>query len=55
LKKKVDLDLIRKIHHIMLNSSTNETKYLFPPREGTSNGPHTSEYTPSKLVALIGM
>ncbi|KAE9619476.1 hypothetical protein Lalb_Chr02g0153511 [Lupinus albus] len=28
-------------------------KYLFPPKDGTSKGPHTSEYTMcSRLLAL---
>ncbi|CAL0309868.1 unnamed protein product [Lupinus luteus] len=28
-------------------------KYLFPPREGTSIGPHTSEYTMCKILVAL--
>src|ERR1044072_3826997 len=50
------LALSRYTHIFLLYSSTNETKYLFPPSEAISKGPQTSEYiTSSTAVDLAGV
>ena len=55
LESTSSLDLIKYNHIILLYSSTKEVKYFFPPREGTSKGPHTLEcITFSTFDVVIG-